>query len=222
MFRTASLLAASFLLTAISTGPIAAQMELSLSGKLSTLGAGVEAGVRSGRVGIRGAIHTFGWTYRQRIQSNSSELDLQFRGKSALVDLYLSRGGSFHFSGGVVGSPARFRSTATPSINGRIVVNGKSYTAQQVGDLIGVAEWPDLLPYVGLGWSGSMGGPRVKAVFDIGVAFGSPTFDLTATNATEGSTLESDVAADRARIQSDLESLVPVYPVLSFGLRVRV
>lgn len=219
MLRCTALIASAVLFTTMPLGRAAAQTEFSIAGRAGTLGAGIEIGARSGRVGVRGGLHTFGWTYRQRIQNNSSELDLKFRGKSALLDVYLSHGGSFHFTGGVIASPLSFSSAATPSLNGRIVVNGKSYTAAQVGDLIGTAEWPDVLPYAGLGWSGSIGGSRVKAVFDIGAAFGSPTFGLRATNATEGSILASDVAADRAKIQADLESMVPIYPVLTFGLR---
>lgn len=220
MLRRTTLLAAALLVSALPVGALQAQTQVSITGHFATLGAGLELGVRTSRIGVRGGINTFGWTYRQKLSSISSEVDLKFRGKSGMVDLYLSRGGSFHLTGGVVTAPVRLHSTGTPSLNHQFVLNGRAYWENQVGSLVGDAEWPDLSPYAGLGWSGSMAGPRVKAVLDLGVAFGGPTFSLNASNATAGSQLEADVKAERDAIQHDLDSYASIYPVLSLGVRI--
>ncbi|HET9065586.1 MAG TPA: hypothetical protein VFN22_07205 [Gemmatimonadales bacterium] len=220
MLRRLTPLAAAVLISTMTASTIHAQTQVSITGHAATLGAGLELGVRSGRIGVRGGINTFGWTYRQKLSSISSEIDLKFRGKSAMIDLYPSRGGSFHLTGGVVTAPIRLHATGTPSLNHQFVLNGHAYWETQVGTLIGNAEWPDLSPYAGLGWSGSMGGPRVKAVLDLGVVFGGPTFTLKASNATEGSQLAADVKAERDQIQHDLDRYASVFPVLSLGVRV--
>ncbi|MEO8478748.1 MAG: hypothetical protein ABI542_03875 [Gemmatimonadota bacterium] len=220
MLLRTTLLTAAFLVGALPTSALHAQTQVSITGHLATLGAGLELGVRTSRIGIRGGINTFGWTYRQKLSSISSEADLKFHGKSGMVDFYLSRGGSFHLTGGVVTAPARLHATGTASLNHYFVLNGHSYTESQVGNLVGDAIWPDVSPYAGLGWSGSMAGPRVKAVLDLGVVFGGPTFSLSASNAADGSQLAADVKAERDAIQHDFDTYASVFPVLSLGVRI--
>lgn len=219
MLRRTSLLAAAVLVTALPGTAVHAQTQVSITGHIATLGAGLELGVRTSRIGIRGGINTFGWTYRQKLSSISAEVDLKFRGKSAMLDFYPS-GGSFHLTGGVVTAPVRLNATGKPTLNHQFVLNGQAYWETQVGDIVGEAEWPDFSPYAGLGWSGSMAGPRVKAVLELGAVFGGPTFSLSASKATEGSQLAADIEAERAQIQHDLDTYASIYPVLSFGIRV--
>jgi hypothetical protein len=209
------------LLTAISTTGAAAQASVSVAGRLATTGPGIEASVRSGHLGIRGGMSFFSWTYKQRLSSVSFETELKFVAKSAILDYYLSSGGSFHLSGGVMTAPIEATGHGRPSLNKVFVIGEHGYNASDVGSLIGVAEWPDAMPYAGLGWSGSTRGDRFKVMFDIGAAFGGPTFSLTATNATAGSPLAADLAIEEAEIQRELDKYAKVYPVVSLGFGVR-
>ena len=209
------------LLTAISTTGAAAQASVSVAGRLATTGPGIEASVRSGHLGIRGGMSFFSWTYKQRLSSVSFETELKFVAKSAILDYYPSSGGSFHLSGGVMTAPIEATGHGRPSLNKVFVIGQHGYNASDVGSLIGVAEWPDAMPYLGLGWSGSTRGDRFKVMFDIGAAFGGPTFSLTATNASVGSALEADLAIEQADIQRELDKYAKVYPVVSLGFGVR-
>lgn len=201
---------------------VGAQTAISVAGRLASHGPGIEVGVRSGHLGLRGGASFFSWTYRQKISTLSFENQIKFVGKSAILDVYPSAGGSFHLSGGVMSAPVEMQGTGRPSLNHVLVINHRSYTDAQVGNLIGVATWPDLSPYAGLGWSGSTRGDRFKVTFDVGAVFGGPEFALTATGATSGSTLEADVMAERATIQDKLDRYAKIYPIVSLGFAVRI
>ncbi len=202
--------------------PLAGQASVSVAGRLATTGPGLELGVRTAHIGIRGSISFFSWTYKQRLSSVPFESELKFVGKSAVLDLYPSRGGSFHLSGGVLTAPIEAVGHGRPSLNKMFVIGTHAYNSSDVGDLVGVAEWPDALPYVGLGWSGSTGGDRFNVTFDIGAAFGGPDFSLTATSPSAIPTLAADLELEQAEIQRELDKYAKVYPVVSLGFSVRL
>ena len=203
------------------TLPAQAQLEFSIGGRLGTLGAELSAGIRGERLGVRAGAGFASWSYRQKAGSVSFENQVKFTSRSAIADFYPT-GGSFHISGGVTTAPVEMAGRGRPSINKMFTINGHIWSETQTGTVIGVAEWPDILPYAGLGWSGSMSGDRLKVTFDVGAAFGGPDFSLTSTNAAAGSQLATDLEAEAAKIQNDLDNYAKIFPVVSLGLRVRL
>lgn len=203
------------------TVPVAGQASVSVAGRFGTAGPGLEANLRTGHLGVRGGVNFFSWTYKQRLSSVSFETELKFVGKSAVLDFYPSAGGSFHLSGGVMTAPIEATGRGRPSLNHMFLIGQHGYTTNDVGELYGFAEWPDAMPYAGLGWSGSTGGDRFNVLFDIGAAFGGPDFTLSATHATAGSPLAADIAIEQAEIQHELDKYAKVYPVVSLGFSVR-
>ena len=217
MPRTLSLAAAlAFLAT-----PLAAQADFSAAARFGTLGIGVEASARSGHLGLRAGANFFSWTFRHRASSVSFTADLDFVGKSAVLDYYPSKTGKFHLSGGVMSAPVEINGVGKPNFSGNYVLNGRAYSAATVGTVTGEALWPDLLPYFGLGLGGPGKGNPVALILDLGVAIGSPTFAMSASGATPGSQLQQDIDAEAAEIQDELDKYAKVYPVLSLGVIVR-
>jgi hypothetical protein len=203
--------------------PATAAAQLSLTGRVGSTGAVLEAGLRIGdRLGVRAGTSFGSWSYRQRIANVSYEANLAFSGQTAIADLYLSRGGSFHLSGGVATPPVDFTATGNPSLNHYYVIGDHSYTEAQVGTLTAAATWSDALPYVGLGWSGGRHGERLAVVFDIGAIVGTPTMSLAASGGTPPAALAADLAAERDAMQRDVDRYLKVYPILSLGVRLRL
>lgn len=215
-----SLVVATALLSSLQA-PLAAQVDLSAAARFGTLGIGVEGAIRSGHIGARAGINFFEWTFRHRASSVSFNAKLDFQGKSALLDYYPSRTGTFHLSGGVMTTPVEVTGVGKPNLGGTYVFNGRSYHASTVGTVTADAIWPDLLPYFGLGLGGPGRGDPVALIFDLGVAVGKPTFSMSASGAEGNAQLQQDVVAETAEIQDDLDRYAKVYPVVSLGVIVR-
>src|SRR5690606_36473730 len=106
--------------------------------------------------------------------------------------------------------------------DGSYTFNDHEYTAAEVGTASASLRWPKPMPYLGFGF----GSPARKhgsfaVCLDVGAAFGTPTFDLSATSSIAGSTLDRDIAAERDRIQEDVDRYGKVYPVVSMGVGIR-
>src|SRR5690606_36437991 len=202
-------------LTTVVAMPLAARTHASAAARFGTLGIGVEGSVRSGHLGVRAGINYFSWTFRHRASSVSFNAQADFRSKRAVLDLYPSKTGKFHLSGGVMTAPADVVGLGKHNrLSGNYVINGRTYTAASVGNVLGEAVWPDLMPYFGLGFGGPGRGDPVALIFDLGVGVGKPAFTMSASNASEGSQLQQDVAAEAAEIQADLDKYAKVYPAI--------
>jgi hypothetical protein len=210
------------LLAALATmhTPLPAQ-DLSAAARFGTLGFGVEGALRSGNVGLRAGVNFFSWTFRHRASSVAFSAELDFIGKSAVLDYYPSKTGKFHLSGGLMTAPVEVTGVGKPNFGGSYIFNGRSYPAATVGDVNGEALWPDLMPYFGIGLGGPGRGDPVALILDLGVAIGTPKFTMSASGATPGSQLQQDVDAEAAEIQDELDKYAKVYPVVSLGVIVR-
>jgi hypothetical protein len=205
---------------ATAVTPLAAQ-SAAVGARFGTTGLSVEAAARfNPKLAVRGGVSFFSWSFRHRASSVSFTADLDFKAKYGVLDFYPG-GGSFHLSGGVTTAPVEITGVGRPNFGGSYIFNGRQYNAAAVGDVAGAATWPDLSPYLGLGWGGAGPGETVGLTFDIGVAIGKPTFVMSAENATAGSQLEADVNAERDEIQAELDKYAKVYPMISMGIVVR-
>ncbi len=201
--------------------PLAAQRELSLGAALGTTGPAISVAVRGTRFGLRAGTSFASWSYKQKLSGSSFEAELAFKDRQVVADFF-PWSGSFHLSGGVAGPPVRLQGTGRETLNHYYIINGVSWPASQVGDLLVDIKWPNLSPYLGLGWSGGLGGERTKITADIGATIGTPKVTLAATKAASGSALESDVNAQRDRIQHDVNKWAKVYPVVALGIVIRL
>jgi len=139
---------------------------------------------------------------------------------AAYLDLYPSRRGGFHFTGGVVTNPVTITGTGQPS-GGTYTINGVDYTSAQVGILTAQAKYPGASPYLGIGFGTPARNHALEFVFDLGAVIGQPTITMSATGAAADAGLTSDLQAQIAQTQSDVRKYLKVYPVMSFGLAYR-
>jgi hypothetical protein len=208
------------LLLAQTGQPASKPLDASVALRISTLGVGLEAGkLLMSHVGVRVGVN-FGSISKTSNQSDISyDANLKFKAVSALVDLYLSPRGTFHFTGGLVTNPLTLTGTGQPSSSGTFTINSHDYTAAQVGTLTATGKFAGVGPYLGLGFGTSARkGGRLKFLFDLGTVIGSAKLTLTATGAGSNAQLASDLEAQRAKTEKDIDKIAKVYPVISFGL----
>ena len=202
--------------------PLSAQADILIAGRAGSLGLGIEvAKLITPNIGIRGGAYRFSHTISRSQSDVDFDADLKFKGMTGLVDLYLSPRGSFHFTGGIMTTPAEIDATGKPT-GGTYTFDGTDYTAAQVGTVTGTGRWPKTMPYAGLGWgtpASKKGG--ITMLLDLGVGIGKPTVGLSASAATPGSALAQDIEDERLKIQADVDKYLKVYPVISLGLAIR-
>ncbi|MBP6571035.1 MAG: hypothetical protein KA226_06415 [Gemmatimonadales bacterium] len=202
--------------------PLTAQADFFIAGRAGSLGLGIEvAKLITPNIGIRGGAYRFSHTISRSQSDVDFDADLKFKGMTGLVDLYLSPRGSFHFTGGIMSTPAEIDATGKPT-GGTYTFDGTDYTAAQVGTVTGTGRWPKTMPYAGLGWgtpASKKGG--ITMLLDLGVGIGKPTVGLSASAATPGSALAQDIEDERLKIQADVDKYLKVYPVISLGLAIR-
>lgn len=195
----------------------------SIGVRASTLGFGVEiAKLVMPHLGVRVGANTYS------LNKNVDQSDVTFVAKlkmkalTALVDLYPASRGSFHLTGGLITNPVEITATGQPKANGTFTINNREYTTAQVGTLTGTGKWPKTSPYAGFGF-GTPANSRaaLKFVFDLGAALSKSTIALTATGASNNAQLQSDLNAQVAKTQQDVDKYAKVYPILSFGLAFR-
>lgn len=144
-------------------------------------------------------------------------------GGHALLDWH-PFGGGFRLSAGAVQS-ATLTAHVKPIAN-TYTLNGVTYSADDIGNATGTAEYDSIAPYAGFGFGRALSRDgRFALSADFGVAFtGAPTLELNATcsvpNAMLCTQLERDVAAEEVELQNDADDL-KYWPVLSVGLSYR-
>lgn len=201
---------------------LAAQADLAVLARASTLGVGIEASkLVTGHVAVRAGYGRLSHSISRSKRQVNYDIDIRLEGFSGLVDFYPGGRSKFHFTVGAITAPAEVDGTGRPR-DGSYTFNDREYTAAEVGTASASLRWPGTMPYLGLGFGSPAREQGGFAVFlDIGAAIGTPTFDLSASSALAGSSLDRDVAAERERIQRDVDRYGKVYPVISLGLGIR-
>jgi hypothetical protein len=196
--------------------------DIGVSLRAGSLGGGIEISkLLVSHVGVRVGANYFSLNKDSLTAKNLSySAKLKLQSFTGLLDLYPSPRGSFHLTAGVISDPLKITGTGKPT-GGSFKINGTNYTPAEVGTLTAEAKFASALPYLGLGFgtaASKHGG--VSFVFDLGAAIGKPTVSLTASNATAGSQLQSDLNAQIATTQTSANKLV-AYPVLALGLMIK-
>lgn len=196
--------------------------DYAVSGKLSTLGLGIEvtkpfSDSVAGRIGLNG--------YNYTTSGTESGIDYDFKLKlqtvSALADWYPWQG-TFRASAGLMYNSNKLSLAAKPS-SGTYTIDNVVYNASEIGSLDGSIKFNNTAPYIGIGW----GNPVAKEkdwgfVADIGVLYqNTPKATLNVTcgtvTTTDCPTLQSHAEAERQQLEDALRSF-KWYPVVSIGL----
>jgi hypothetical protein len=206
-----------FTLAAIACGtPVWAQ-GIAVSGRIGTLGLGVDASIGlTPQLGVRGGMNFMPWQPEAEFEDVDFELELPSPTFLGLLDWYPG-GGSFRLSGGAVlfSEDTEVRGRAAEPVE----IGDQTYTPEQIGTLSGDFVTRDLAPYLGIG-VGKLGGRRGPGLaIDLGVAFhGRPDVQLSASGPiAELPEFQANLREEEENIEDDA-SWFRVYPVLSIGL----
>jgi hypothetical protein len=197
--------------------------DLSIALRAGSPGIGLEVNkLLMSHLGARVGANYFSYSETRTQSDIKYDATLKLKGLSALLDFYPGARGSFHLTAGLFTNPVKVTGTGKPSSTGEFKINGTSYNTAEVGTLDAEAKYPDVGPYFGLGF----GTPAnthsgLKFLFDIGAVIGTAKVALTATGAASNPQLASDLKAQAAKTQDDLDKYAKLYPVLSFGLGYR-
>ena len=196
--------------------------DTSIGLRVGTLGGGIElAHAFTETLGFR--VSANGLTYKTTDTYESVDYDARLKLASGQLLLdWFPFANNFRLSAGAMYNGNKLTLDGKPSPGGTVTINGVAYSSSNVDSLNGKVNFKKAAPYVGLGY-GRPVGKGLSLTADLGVLFqGSAQSTLTATCAATTpaltcSQIQSDVAAEQARLDDDM-SRYRYYPVLSIGL----
>ena len=199
-----------------------ASADTSIGLNAGTLGGGVElAHAFSERLGIRIGANGLNHDSTETYQSVDYDSKLKLATGELLFD-WFPFANNFRISAGAMYNGNKLTLVGKPSPGGTYTINGRTYSAANIGTLDGSVDFSNAAPYFGLGYGRPIG-KGFSLTADLGVLFqGSPRSTLTAscgpgTPAATCTQLQSDVAAEQAQLDDDLHKY-QYYPVVSIGL----
>jgi hypothetical protein len=198
-------------------------LDASLGVQAGTLGFGVQAGkLIFSHLGVRAAFNFFNYGVNNSVSDVAYNARLRFQNIPVMVDLFPWSRGSFHFTGGVVFDQNRITGTGQPNQSGDISLNNNNYSQSQVGTLSAAIRYPSTAGYAGIGFGTPARNSLMEFTVDLGAMISTPHVVLTATGAGSNPQLQSDLQAQQASTQHDVNQYAKIYPVISMGLAVRL
>jgi hypothetical protein len=156
--------------------------------------------------------------FKKSINTSSGGLDytgdFKLSSFGLLADWHLFNGVT-HLTAGLMANGNKLNLAATAT-GGSYTINGKSYTAADIGTMTTKVEFSKTVPYLGFGWGGQVKNSGFYFNSDLGILFqGSPKATITSTSATpQASAAISDA---QTQLNEDLKNY-KYYPVISFGI----
>jgi len=196
------------------------KMEVNGALKISTLGYGVDISTPiNSRYSARFNVNGLSYSDTQTSDGNTYSGTLDLLTLGVLVDAYPFEN-NFRLSSGLYYNGNKFNGTVTPSSTVSVDINGRTYTASDLGRLNSDITFNKIAPYFGIGWGNDAHDTGWGFTFDLGVLYqGAGTANLNAEviNSTLASQIASDIAQEEQNINDDL-SKFKFYPVLSLGV----
>jgi hypothetical protein len=198
-------------------------LDASVGIQAGTLGLGVQAGkLIFSHLGVRAGINLFNYGVNNSVSDVSYDARLRFQNIPVMLDLFPWSRGSFHFTGGVVFDQNRVTATGQPNESGNLTINNNTYTQAQVGTFSGAIRYPSTAGYAGIGFGTPARNSLMEFTVDLGAMISTPHVDLSASQEGNNPQLQSDVQAQQASTQHDVNRYAKIYPVISMGLAVRL
>ncbi|NJO38031.1 MAG: hypothetical protein HC871_10980 [Rhizobiales bacterium] len=188
---------------------------------ISTLGLGLEAGVRvNPSFGLRLGGNWLGFDY------DGVDGDLDYEGEvtlaslGALADYHPFQGG-FRLTGGLRFNFNEADLDGTPDDD--IEIGDETFSPDEVGTLTGDVGFDVLAPYLGIGYGATLLQGALSIGFDLGVMYqGKGDVDLDAEDGllSDDAVLQENLAIEEDKVEDDLEDFV-VYPVIGLAVTYR-
>jgi hypothetical protein len=203
------------------SGPM--RLDASIGLQVGTLGFGVTAAkLIIGHLGIRAAFNFFNFGVHNTTSDVSYSARLRFQNLPVLLDFFPWSRGAFHITGGVVFNQNRIIGTGQSDADGNITINHDSYTQAQIGTLTAAIRYPSTAGYAGIGFGTPSRNSLIEFIADFGVMISTPHVSLTATGAASNPQLQSDLQAQQASTQTDVNKYAKIFPVVSSGIAIRL
>jgi hypothetical protein len=198
----------------------AARADVGLTLKAGTLGVGADLTFpMAEEFNVRVGGNYFQYDYGNTYSNVEYHAKLKLASGLSTVDWYPFPI-PFHLSAGGLFGDNRIALTGKVNAGGSYAINGKTYTAAQVGNLTANVSFNGAAPYFGIGWGNAMvKDGRWSIALDLGAAYqGKPKLGYTTTGTLTGNpAFESDLNAERSKTRHDLDFFT-FYPVLSGGV----
>lgn len=191
---------------------------LFVSPAVSTLGLGLEAGMRiNDHLGFRFGGNWISFDYDGVDGNLDYEADVTLASLGAIVDYHPFRGG-FRLSGGLRFNFNQADLDGTPTED--VDIGDETFSADEVGTLTGDVGFDVLAPYIGVGYGATLLKGALTVGFDLGVMYqGQADVDLDTEDGllSNDAVLQANLAIEENEVEDDLEDFV-VYPVVGLAL----
>lgn len=166
-------------------------------------------------IGVRGEYNTLNYDR----DFNTSDVDyngkLKFNSAGFYADYFPFAGHGLRLSAGALVGSNKVTAEGKAK-NGNFTVNGQNYSA--AGQSVNAtAKFPDVQPYVGIGYGFSPNKAGFGLYADMGVAYGKPKATLTVSQGLLAQAGQANVDAERQKLQDELDKL-KFYPVVNVGI----
>lgn len=197
-----------------------AEIGMAVTADLGTTGAGVHVvlpmeSTLNGRFGINYLSHDL----NKRTGGINYDATAKLQTFDVLFDWYVINDSAFRLTGGVMYNGNEVTGRARPNADGGYRINGRAYTAADVGNLDAKIDFQKGAPYFGIGWGNALT-PNKRWNFsaDLGAFYhGRAHVNLVSrgcnTNRVTCTVLVTDVAAEEARLTEELSDH-KFFPVL--------
>jgi hypothetical protein len=201
-------------LAAVHSAALAETHALAVKGGVLGLGLEYSYAVAS-RVSVRAGLNSSGFSFDAEESGVAYEFDVVWDSISLAVDFH-PRNSPLRLTVGALRNGNRLDASSRLSDN--IVVGGTTYTADEVGTLVGRVTFKDVATFLGVGWDWSRSGRPFGLSLDLGiVSQGEPHVSLRAQEGMlSDSMFADDIAAERAELQEALSDL-DLMPYASLG-----
>jgi len=208
------------LATTLAAATAHAEIGAAVTATLGTTGAGVHLVVPmesnlNGRFGINYFKHDF--------DKRTGGINYDAKGKlqtfDVLFDWYVIADSPFRLTGGILYNGNEIKGRGRPNANGQYLINGRGYTAADVGTLDANVDFQKAAPYIGIGWGNALTpDQRWNFSADLGTFYqGKAHVNLVSRGCTSSrvtcTVLAADVAHEEARLAEELSDY-KFFPVL--------
>lgn len=220
MNKSLSLAVSALSLTLLASNSFAFDKKVSVSAIAGTTGFGADASWRFHENLAVTARYTDGLDLDTDFDEDGVNYNADFEMKASSLKMdYFPFGGSFFLSAGIMMPDIEANVVGTPDNNTTYEFNSRTYTAAEIGSVVGTATVSDgTQPYVGLGWRSSHNS-GFSFFSEFGVVATNVDVSLSTTRNFEALNpqLQQDIRAEEQSLKDDIDKL-PVFPVAVLGV----
>jgi opacity protein-like surface antigen len=192
-----------------------------VSPAISTLGLGLEAGVRLDEsFGVRFGGNWLSFDYDGVEGDVDYDSEVTLASLGALADYHPFQGG-FRITGGLRFNFNKAELDGTPTDD--IEIGDETFSPDEVGTLTGDVGFDVLAPYLGIGYGATLLKGALSVGFDLGVMYqGKADVDLDAERGllSDDAVLQDNLAIEEDKVEDDLKDFV-VSPVIGLAVTYR-